>query len=584
MGSFGYLAQGPTPVQYYQDLASKTALADQERQASQQQQRQAAVTGPQEQQMNALKIQQAQQAQQSQQAIQKAWQENNGVVNDQMIQSAAKYGAQPSDLTALQQHQATMQKNMQDLDTATLAAHSAHADVAAGHINSLLQQPDQVAAQQYPQLIQGLMKEHDINPDDLQKAGLDPATYPGKQALQTFLLGLNGYKSQVATEQKNREVAAQELRAQSDAQSSGATVAEKQTETTQKQRALDAAQLTIAAQQGPAALQTALEALPYGRAKVFEGVTDPKQLQRLGMTPEEQVKADQTAALQAQTGAHQKVEESQGAQRIGIERQREAREAAQAGTNIGPGGVSPAAQMAADGRMDPQTLRSQLRKNPGLINQISQVDPKFDEANIDKRYNTLRDFTNTSNTKAGGQSIALNTLVHHADLYIDTADAIKNGNFTPGNAAYNAVSQMMGSPAPGNLNLVARFLAGETAKVAQGGVPAEGEINGILKSLGQNASPDQMKQAGQMLLGIAAGRMIPLQETVKDAKLDNVIHVLKPDAQAILQKRGYDPNTMKPMAQAGGGASSGGGFKAGDKRQVNGKTYVRDDKGAWTAQ
>ena len=130
MGSFGYLAQGPTPVQYYQDLASKTALADQERQASQQQQRQAAVTGPQEQQMNALKIQQAQQAQQSQQAIQKAWQENNGVVNDQMIQSAAKYGAQPSDLTALQQHQATMQKNMQDLDTATLAAHSAHADVA----------------------------------------------------------------------------------------------------------------------------------------------------------------------------------------------------------------------------------------------------------------------------------------------------------------------------------------------------------------------------------------------------------------------------------------------------------------------
>lgn len=546
-------------------------------QAQELKQRQAA--DQQEQQLDQLKIQQTQQAIQSQQGIQRAWQESGGNM-DQMLQLAPKYGATPNDMVALQQHVLATKQAVQKLGSDELELHDKKADVAAGHLNALLQQPEDQAAQQWAPTIAGLVKDEDLKPEELKAAGLDPAQYPGHQAVQQFMLGLNGYKQQIAQEQKNREVAAAELKAQAEAQSSGATVAEKNVETIQKQRALDAAALATAAKQGPAQLQTALEALPYGRAKVFEGVTDPTQITRLGMTPEEQTKADQTAALQTQNASHQRVMEQQGAQRLGIEGGRLQMERQQAGT-AAPGQVSPAAQMAADGRMDPQTLRAMLRKNPGLIGQIQQVDPQFDEGNIDKRYNTIRDFTNTSNTKAGGQALALNTLIHHADLYQETADALKNGNFTPGNAAYNAVSQMMGSPAPGNANLVARFLAGETAKVATGGVPAEGEVNGILKSLGSNASPDQMKQAGQKLLQVAAGRAIPLQETVKDAKADSVIRVLKPDALAILQKNGYDPQTFKPVAKA---PASSGGYKAGDTRVVNGKTYVRDANGTWMAK
>jgi len=195
--------------------------------------------------------------------------------------------------------------------------------------------------------------------------------------------------------------------------------------------------------------------------------------------------------------------------------------------------------------MDPATLRATLRRSPGLISQIQKLDPNFDEADIDKRYNTLKEFTSTSSSKAGGQLIALNTLIHHADLYMDAADAMKNGTFRPGNAAYNALATMFGSSPPNNAALVARFLAGETGKVATGGVPAEGEIKGILSNLGTNASPDQMRQAGEKLLQIAAGRATPLMEKVKDAKLDKVVRVLGPDAQAILQRRGFSGETMK---------------------------------------
>lgn len=254
-------------------------------------------------------------------------------------------------------------------------------------------------------------------------------------------------------------------------------------------------------------------------------------------------------AKDTETARHNRSEEATAAGRLKIEQQR---------FGYDSSGVSPAAQMAADGRMDPVTLRSQLRSNPGLMGQILRVDPKFDEGNIDNRYNTLKEFTSTSNTKAGGQALALNTLIHHADLYMQTAEALKNGTFVPGNKIYNAVVSAFGSAPPQNAALVARFFAGETGKVATGGVPAEGEINGILKNLGTSASPEQIAGAGKTLLQIAAGRATPLMERAKQAKIDNVVQVLGTDAKEILARRGFNAD-MKP-----GGGTGKITVKAGD--------------------
>jgi hypothetical protein len=224
--------------------------------------------------------------------------------------------------------------------------------------------------------------------------------------------------------------------------------------------------------------------------------------------------------------------------------------------------------MAVDGRLDPQSLRRMLRSQPGLLGQIQALDPKFDEANLENRYNTFKEFTSTIPTRAGGQALALNTLIHHADLYQQTAEALKNGDFKPGNAAYNAVAEAFGAAPPTSADLVARFFASETGKVATGGVPAEGEINGILKNLNNSSSPEQIKQAGNSFLQIAAGKAVPLMERVKDAKLDNVIHVIGSDAKAILAKRGFDPETMKPVS----GALPKGGGKAADEATL--RTFI----------
>lgn len=296
---------------------------------------------------------------------------------------------------------------------------------------------------------------------------------------------------------------------------------------------------------------------PQAAARVPSSAAELPAFGRSLMSAEQRTQADQAATnatraadQAAETARHNSVDEKQGAGRLGVEQKRVGIESQRYAFDAN-GGVSPAAKMAAAGQMDPQTLRMMIRGNPGFIQQVKAADPNFDEADIDNRFNTLKEFTSTSTGKAGGQVLALNTLIHHADLYLQTADALKNGSFVPGNAAYNAVASAFGSAPPTNAALVGRFLAGETGKVATGGVPAEGEINGILSKLGTNASPDQIRGAAQTLLGIAAGRMQPLQERVNNAKIGNVVQVLGPDAKSILSRRGFDPATMKPSAGAG---------------------------------
>src|ERR1700743_1336668 len=89
----------------------------------------------------------------------------------------------------------------------------------------------------------------------------------------------------------------------------------------QKVRAQDAQALAMAYKQSPAAFQEALSQLPYGRAKQFEGLTNPDDILKVGLTPEQSTTASATAARDLASRQHQKVEENQGAQRIGLEAQ-----------------------------------------------------------------------------------------------------------------------------------------------------------------------------------------------------------------------------------------------------------------------
>jgi hypothetical protein len=394
-----------------------------------------------------------------------------------------------------------------------------------------------------------------------QALAQDPTGAAAKQLVQNISDQL------ISGSDKQRTLAATEATAQS-RKTTADTGAQKQTneapgqlaDSAQKARNNLSAQLGAATSQ--AEYQQILGKAPFEVAREFDGKT-PDQARRMGMSSEQQNQADLATVKEKREAAQQNIANGLASGRLNIaqadlelKKQDLDIKKQQFGFDTN-GGISPTAQMIYDGRMDPQTVRAIVRRNPGVIDQLNRIDPAhpFDEATIDNRYNAIKDFTSSTQASAAGQMKSLNTLIHHADLYQQVGTALKNGSFVPGNAVYNAVSSMMGSPAPQNANLVGRFLAGETGKVATGGVPAEGEINGILKGLSTSSSPDQIAQAGKTLLQVASGRAIPLLERAKQANIQNVVPLIGDDAKGILQKNGFDPNTMKPVAQGGTGGS-----------------------------
>lgn len=337
-----------------------------------------------------------------------------------------------------------------------------------------------------------------------------------------------------------------------------ATTGKTNLESQQLQRQQIASQLSSIAESNPGALAAAIDAVPDEHKAAFQGMTDPAKIRRVVMTPEQVVQSDrETADLErrrqsdAETKRYHNAEIGARGAEVGVQRERLKLEQTKAGFDMN-GGISDTARAIADGTYDAETVKKVLGKNPGLISQVKALDPDFDQANVDKRSQTLKEFTKSGTTSAGGQAIALNTLIHHADLYLQASEALHNGSFKPGNAAYNSLATMFGSAPPQNADLIAQFLAGEGGKVATGGVPAEGEIKAMLSKLGSSNSPEGSRGAAQTIISLAAGKLAPLQEKVRDAKLEKVVHVLGDDAKEVLTRRGFDPNTMKPrgMIQA----------------------------------
>lgn len=219
----------------------------------------------------------------------------------------------------------------------------------------------------------------------------------------------------------------------------------------------------------------------------------------------------------------------------------------------GPSSIEARAQDVIDGNVDPATWRSMIgprgvKMYPGLYDAVKAKDPDFGMDKLVQKYNTLREFTNMSNTKPGGQVVAINTLIHHAQLMQEVGDALKNGSFKPGNWAYNKISEMFGGAAPNDAKLVSQFLASEAGKVATGGIPAQAEIHTLMERLGSDNSPEALKSAGQQIIRIMGGRALPLQETLKKTGLDHRMSVIGPDAADIMKKNGFDPDTLKPLA------------------------------------
>lgn len=551
-------------------------------------QRQALAESQQNQQLNDLKIQAVQRQMADQQALQRALQEAYaapsqaatpaatapsgsttpaqattqpaGFDPDAFMRRAVQLGVTPETAQTYAKAQLAVHEAANKLGADQAELHSKHADILAGQLQGLLGMDEEHAAEAYPGLMSYSVKNGIADANELKAAGLDPATYPGHDAISKAVPVLIGYKE--ATAQRLAQ-----LKADSENAKNAAETNKLNLDAAQTQRAEDAAMLAAAAKQGPDKLQAALDELPHGRAKAFDGLTDPTQIMRVGMTPEQLTRADQTAASLANTQAHQKEEESQGKARIGIERQRlQMEQGMMGGASSGapqhggtsqlhgdaylaslPPGLAAQVKAISEGRatlpaMSRNVLSGQIR------NAVFQYDPDYS----DQRAQVRRAFTTGTDGKNIG---ALNTATMHLDQLSDAADALKNGSFQPGNGAYNYFSSILGKPAPTNFAALKAAVAGEMASALKGNATDQ-EIHTMSQNISSAQSPDQLKGAVDTNLHILGAKLNTYQERYNQqfGGKDQVWSPVLPSAKAVYAKHGIDP-TAKPgetTAQAGG--------------------------------
>jgi hypothetical protein len=215
-----------------------------------------------------------------------------------------------------------------------------------------------------------------------------------------------------------------------------------------------------------------------------------------------------------------------------------------------PINISPQARLIATYRLPaPQARQLYATSSRGMVNQVLAVNPNFDIAKYEERQKTYREMS--PGGPIGQQALALNTLVRHSDELMDAIDKLDNTTFTPANAGWQRIRQLLGSSAPTNFDALKTYVTGETVKLVRGGGGTEKDEENVSANINKANSPQQLVDAMKTNFAVAGGKMQALNQSIQTATGDADINVLDQGAQEIMRKRGYDPKTFKPIAPGG---------------------------------
>lgn len=283
---------------------------------------------------------------------------------------------------------------------------------------------------------------------------------------------------------------------------------------------------------------------------------------RASMTPAE-----------AQTAAHQTVEEKQTQQRIGLEARRTAAEELQAQLAKAYMPTTPGAQnltgeeylktlspaignqirQIANGEQEAPSPSSRNPQAAAIRQAVNQYDPTFN----DNRRKAMIEYTTGGKSKPVD---AINTAIGHLDLLGEAAKALRNGSFVPGNEVYNRFASTFGAPDKTNVDSIIQRVSGELNKAT--GSISEGEQEAIKKNLHSGMSAQQLEGAVRTNIGLLGEAMDTQKQDYMRAtgfKEDSpkVKALITPRAQQALTKMGIDPITMKPAATGVAGIPAG---------------------------
>lgn len=234
-----------------------------------------------------------------------------------------------------------------------------------------------------------------------------------------------------------------------------------------------------------------------------------------------------------------------------------------------PPGTAAQIKAIAEGRVAAPTAANRSQAAQQLRAALFQYDPTFSE----QRAQVRKAFT----TGKEGQNIgALNTAIVHLGRLGETAEALKNGSFTPGNEVFNWAKDKFGSETVTNFELLKDAVAGEMAAALKGNA-TDIEIANMKKSIRASNSPAQMQGVVGEGMGILADKANTYTERYhREMPDDTTWSPVLPSAKAQLTKHGV----KKTEGGASLPAEAKSKLKAGHETTFgNGQVWTLDPSG-----
>jgi hypothetical protein len=310
-----------------------------------------------------------------------------------------------------------------------------------------------------------------------------------------------------------------------------------------------------------------IDAIPdqFDPEKTLATVHDAKQRALILQQQHQYATEDQTSKRDANTARHQRVEEEQRNQQIGIDRSRlgeterhNRADEANAGARLGiererldgdPGAIESNAQLIAAGKLPPPT--GAALRNPAMariMQRVQEINPNYDAKTYQSQLKGEKEFTSG---KLGQTVRSLNVATDHLDALDSMGKQLKNGDMRAFNSIAQRIAAETGNPAPTNFDAAKKIVADEVVKAIVGSGGGVSDREEAARAFDKASSPEQLSGA------IATAKRL----------MRGQLHGLKQQYKASTGKDDFDTRFLSGEAkgiEGGGGAAkpaaAGGDF------------------------
>ena len=141
--------------------------------------------------------------------------------------------------------------------------------------------------------------------------------------------------------------------------------------------------------------------------------------------------------------------------------------------------------------INPMTFAARLGNREKMLEMVRQYNPDYDDTQYANKRRAIAQF---GSGPQGNTVRSLNVAIEHIDTLQRAADALKNGDFTPGNKVYNEVAKVFGVTPPNTFEGMRDIVANEVVKGTIGNAGALTDRQEAAAKIKAAASPDQLKE------------------------------------------------------------------------------------------